>query len=57
MADPVSAPITIGGNLSAALLLDLVRIVGDEGLSADWDGSDFFGIRPSGRRAAQADGA
>lgn len=41
MADRVSASITIGGELPAALLLDLVRIVGVEGLSTDWDGSDF----------------
>jgi len=41
MADRVSASITIGGNLSASLLLDLARVVGDEGLSTDWDGSTF----------------
>jgi len=41
MADRVSASIIIGGNLPAALLLDLVRLIGDEGLSTDWDGSDF----------------
>lgn len=41
MADRVSASITIGGDLPAELLLDLVRIIGDEGLSTDWDGSDF----------------
>jgi hypothetical protein len=41
MADRGSASITIGGDLSAALLLDFVRIINDEGLSTDWDGSDL----------------
>lgn len=41
MADRVSASITIGGTLPASLLLDLARVIGDEGLSTDWDGSTF----------------
>ncbi|PTD16817.1 hypothetical protein [Sphingomonas fennica] len=41
MADRVSASITIGGNLPANLLLDLARVINAEGLSTDWDGSDF----------------
>lgn len=41
MADRVSASITIGGNLPASLLIELARVIGDEGLSTDWDGSTF----------------
>lgn len=41
MADRVSATITIGGILPAALLLDLAAIINGEGLSIDWDGEDF----------------
>jgi hypothetical protein len=41
MADRVSATITVGGILPAALLPDLLAIIELEGLSTEWDGEAF----------------
>jgi hypothetical protein len=41
MADRVSASITIGGTLPAALLPDLLAAIECEGLSTEWDGAPF----------------
>jgi len=41
MADRVSASITIGGNLPAALLPAFVGIIQNEGLSTEWNGEPF----------------
>lgn len=41
MAGRVSASITIGDTLSAALLPDLINAIEREGLSTDWDGELF----------------
>lgn len=41
MANRVSASITIGGTLSAALLPDLLAAIECEGLSTEWDGEPF----------------
>ena len=41
MADRVSASITIGGALVAALLPDLLAAIQSEGLSTEWDGEPF----------------
>ena len=41
MADRVSATITIGGSVSAELLLDLAAVIIGEGLSTEWDGEEF----------------
>lgn len=41
MADRVSASITIGGDLPAALLPELLDLITFEGLSTDWDGEPF----------------
>lgn len=41
MADRVSASITIGGILPAALLPDLLAAIECEGLSTEWDGAPF----------------
>lgn len=41
MADRVSASITIGGTITAAIYEQLGAIVADEGLSIEWDGSIF----------------
>lgn len=41
MADRVSASIVIGGSLRADAYADLLKIIADEGLSADWDEGPF----------------
>jgi hypothetical protein len=41
MADRVSASITLGGTISAALYADLVEHIAYEGLSTEWDGEPF----------------
>lgn len=41
MADRVSASITIGGTLPAALLPELLDLIAFEGLSTEWDGEPF----------------
>lgn len=41
MADRVSASITIGGDLPAALLPELLDRIAFEGLSTEWDGEPF----------------
>ena len=41
MADRVSASITIGGTLAAALLPNLLAAIDYEGLSTGWDGEPF----------------
>lgn len=41
MADRVSASIVIGGSLSTSAFAELVAIIGNEGLSIDWDGEAF----------------
>lgn len=41
MADRVSAFITIGGAIDAATYAELAAIIGDEGLSLEWDGAPF----------------
>ncbi|PZU06524.1 MAG: hypothetical protein DI605_18965 [Sphingomonas sp.] len=41
MADRVSATITIGGTVPAALLADFIALVVGEGLSTEWDGPEF----------------
>lgn len=41
MADRVSASITIGGALGAALLPDLLAAIANERLSTEWDGEPF----------------
>lgn len=43
MADRVSATITIGGTLSAATFAMLSRVIVDEDLSTDWEGTRFTG--------------
>ena len=41
MVDRVSASITIGGTLPAAVLPDLLATIEGEGLSTEWDGEPF----------------
>lgn len=41
MADRVSASIVVGGSLSTSAFADLVTIIGNEGLSIEWDGEAF----------------
>lgn len=41
MADRVSASIVIGGSLSATAYTELVALIGNEGLSTEWDGEAF----------------
>lgn len=41
MADRVSASIVIGGSLSASAYTELVELIGNEGLSTEWDGEAF----------------
>ncbi|MBJ7441932.1 MAG: hypothetical protein JHD35_23345 [Sphingopyxis sp.] len=41
MADRVSASITIGGNLPAALRDRFIAVIQSEGLSTEWDGEPF----------------
>lgn len=41
MADRVSASIVIGGLLSASAYSELVTLIGNEGLSTEWDGEAF----------------
>ena len=41
MADRVSASIVLGGALTKSAFADLVVIIGNEGLSIEWDGGAF----------------
>lgn len=41
MADRVSASIVLGGSLSTSAFAELVEIIGNEGLSIEWDGEAF----------------
>ena len=41
MADRVSASIVIGGLISKSAYAELVEIIGNEGLSIEWDGETF----------------
>ncbi len=41
MADRVSASIALGGIVTAAQLHELTQLIGDEGLSTEWDGEPF----------------
>lgn len=43
MADRVSATITIGGTMSAMTFAMLSRVIVDEDLSTDWEGTRFTG--------------
>ncbi len=45
MADRVSASITIGGQLAAALLPDFLAAVAADGLSTEWDGEPFAPVQ------------
>jgi hypothetical protein len=51
MADRVSASIVIGGSLSASAYTELVELIGNEGLSTEWDGEAF---QPHHRVAGEA---
>lgn len=41
MADRVSASIVLGGSITTAAFSELVAIIGNEGLSTEWDGETF----------------
>ena len=41
MADRVSAAISVGGEIAAALIPDLIETIQLEGLSIEWDGEPF----------------
>ena len=48
MADRVSTSIVLGGIIDAAAFAELAELIGQEGLSTDWDGEPFTpeDIRP-----------
>lgn len=50
MADRVSASITIGGAITAAIHTELAAIIADDGLSTEWDGATFA---PHERKAGE----